>query len=78
MSALETLMLARIVGKEKSMGNKCKNCKYCHGYKKLVDGEWEYSKCCTYWAQAEDVPDYASTVLHTESDDECELFTERG
>ena len=60
------------------MENKCKNCKSCHGDKKLVDGEWEYSKCCTYWAQAEDVPDYASTVFHTESDDECELFAERG
>lgn len=60
------------------MSNKCKDCKYYHKYKRLIDGEWEYSNCCTYWVQAEDVPDYASTVLHTESDDECELFTERG
>ena len=74
---LATLILVRIVGKEKLMGNKCKSCKYCHGYKKLVDGEWEYSKCCTYLVQAEDVPDYASTVLHTENDDECELFVSR-
>ena len=77
MSALETLMLARIVGKEKSMGNKCKDCKYCHKYKRLIDGKWESSNCCTYLVQAEDVPDYASTVLHTENDDECELFVSR-
>ena len=76
-SALETLMLARIVGKEKSMGNKCKDCKYCHKYKRLIDGKWESSNCCTYLVQAEDVPDYASTVLHTENDDECELFVSR-
>ena len=71
---LATLILVRIVGKEKLMENKCKNCKYCHGYKKLVDGEWEYSNCCTYWVQAEDVSDYASTVLYTEEDDICEMF----
>ena len=56
---------------------KCKDCKYCHKYKRLIDGEWEYSNCCTYLVQAEDVPDYSSTVLHTESDDECELFVSR-
>ena len=78
MITLATLILVRIVGREKSMSNKCKDCKYCHKYKRLIDGEWEYSKCCTYLVQAEDVPDYASTVLHTENDDECELFTERG
>ena len=74
MITLATLILARIVGREKLMSNKCKDCKYCHKYKRLIDGEWEYSSCCTYWVQAEDVPDYKSTVLYTEEDDICEMF----
>lgn len=72
-----TLLIAlnvNVVGKEKLKMNKCKDCKYCHEYKKLINGEWEYSSCCTYWVQTESNPDYHSTVLYTESDDECEVF----
>ena len=69
------MLHARTAGIERSMNmNKCKNCIFCHEYKKLVDGEWEYSSCCTYWVQTEDAPDYKSTVLYTEEDDICEMF----
>lgn len=57
---------------------RCKDCRYCHALKELVDKKWIVRSCCTYWVETEPEDGYTSWVqVVDEYGDRCECFKPR-
>ncbi len=53
----------------------CRDCRYCHALKELVDKKWVVRSCCTYWAETEPEGGYTSWVqVVDEYRDMCECY----
>lgn len=56
----------------------CRDCRYCHALKELVDKKWVVRSCCTYWVETEPEDGYTSWVqVVDEYGDKCECFSPR-
>lgn len=56
----------------------CRDCRFCHALKELVDKKWVVRSCCTYWVETEPKDGYTSWVqVVDEYGDKCECFTPR-
>ena len=57
---------------------RCRDCRFCHALKELVDKKWVVRSCCTYWVETEPEDGYASWVqVVDEYGDRCECFKPR-
>ena len=54
----------------------CKNCKYRHQLKELVNKEWQYRDICTVQIETEPNPTYDSWAICVGENVMCEMFTE--
>ena len=57
---------------------RCRDCRFCHALKELVNKKWVVRSCCTYWVETEPEDGYASWVqVVDECGDRCECFAPR-